>query len=108
MKAKLKRLQKEPSKRIKFDLQLHVPEKDDFLAVIGGRFAMLANLGDQSIEAMHEAASRALLETAEEVLGRKSKKNNEWVTGEILDLCDQRIEFKPHRNKNEATIDKYR
>ena len=107
MKAKLMRVQKEPSKRIKFDLQLHVPEKDKFLAVIGGRFAVLANLGDQSIEDMNEAANTALLETAEDALGRKRKKNNEWVTGEIHDLCDQRIKFKPHRNKNEATMEKY-
>ena len=64
MKAKLKRVQKEPSKRIKFDLQLHVPEKDKFLAVIGGRFAVLANLSDQSIKDMNEAANTALLETA--------------------------------------------
>ena len=65
-----------------------------------GRFAVLANLGDQSIEDMNEATNTALLESAEEVLGRKRNENKEKVTGEIHDLCDQRVKFKPHRNKN--------
>ena len=50
---------------------------------------MLANLGEQSIEDMNEAANTALLETTEEVLGRKRKKTNDCMTGEILDLCDR-------------------
>ena len=95
MKLKLKKRQKPANPRIKFDLErLDDPEVAEiFQARIGGRFAALSIL-DKDINELTTSLNEAVLETAEEVVGRQRKKHKPWVTNDILDLCDERREKK--------------
>ena len=91
MKLKLNKLFHAPNPRIKFDLEkLNDPEiASVFKAEVGGRFAAL-NLVDSSFEELAGDFKEVVLESAEEILGRRRKKIQPWVTNDILDLCDKR------------------
>ena len=45
----------------------------------------------------------SLVSTAEEVLGKQRKKIHPWVTNEVLDLCDQRLQLKLQKYANTET-----
>lgn len=48
-----------------------------------------------------------LKETATEVLGKERKKNNPWVTDDILDLCDLRRTLKKTKKDNPETANQH-
>ena len=50
----------------------------------------------------------AVLETAEEVLGRARKKNHPWVSDDILELCDKRRALKGAKHTSEEAAAEYR
>ena len=63
-----------------------------FEARIGGQFATLNLL--QDIDSLTDNMENTMLETATEILGKYRRKNNPWVTDDILDLCDLRRSLK--------------
>ena len=82
--------------RLKFDLEkLKDPNVlETFQAMIGGRFAPLTVMSndDTDIDSMITTFNSAVTETASEILGKHRQKKKPWITAEILDLCDKRIE----------------
>ena len=73
-----------------------------FQAQAGGRFAAL-NLIDSNVEMLAGNIKEVLLTTAEEVLGKRQKKIQPWITNEILDLCNKRSELRGKKHSsNEA------
>ena len=97
----------ENNARIKFDLEkLNDPlVKQEFENKIGGRFAPLLLLDD--LQQLVDEFSDKVKETAYEVLGKRRKVKNPWITNEILSLCDQRRNLKSKKSHSEEDLDKY-
>ena len=82
---------------------------ETFQAMIGGRFAPLVIMSndDTDIDSMNTTLNTAVTETASEILCKhrqKEKNNNKkqtkqknWITADILDLCDKRRELRKKR-----------
>ncbi|XP_076452247.1 uncharacterized protein LOC143287892 [Babylonia areolata] len=102
LKLKCKRCPRNP--RIRFDLEkLKDPEiADVFQAQVGGKFAAL-NLMDIDVDTLADNIKEVLTTTAEQVVGKKRKRIQPWVTNEVLDLCDKWRELrKKKHSSNEA------
>ncbi|XP_076436542.1 uncharacterized protein LOC143276040 [Babylonia areolata] len=102
LKLKCKRCPRNP--RIRFDLEkLKDPEiADVFQAQVGGKFAAL-NLMDIDVDTLANNIKEVLTTTAEQVVGKKRKRIQPWVTNEVLDLCGKRRELrKKKHSSNEA------
>ena len=108
MKIKLKKNFKAKQSRVKYDVErLKDPEiLDIFQARIGGRFAALSLL-DKDINELTSNFNEVMKDAAEEVLGRKRKKKQAWMTDEILDLCDKRRELKQRKYKSQKDAEEY-
>ena len=67
-----------------------------FQAKIGGKFAPLILLKNENndIDAMVSAMNIAVIETANEILGKHRRIKKPWVTSDILDQTDKRRELK--------------
>ena len=93
--------------RIRFDHEkLNDPTvMSAFQATIGGRFAPLAMLVDEDadLDSMVTHFSKAVTDTAAELLGKQRQNRKPWVTPEILDLCDQRRDLKKKRGEPEGS-----
>lgn len=48
------------------------------------------------------------MSAAQDVLGKKKKKNQPWVTNEVIDLCDERRKLKGKRNTSYDARAQYR
>lgn len=48
------------------------------------------------------------MSAAQDVLGKKKKKNQPWVTNEVIDLCDERRKLKGKRHKSYDARAQYR
>ena len=75
--------------------------------MIGGKFAPLTivNNEDINMDSIITTFNTAVTETASfEILGKHPQNNNNknWVTAEILDLCDKRRELRKKRFKAEG------
>ena len=77
-----------------------------FQAQAGGKFAALQVL-DSDVDALANNIKEVLLTTADEVLGRKWKKIQPWVTKEVLDLCDRRHELRGQKHTSEEAKVQY-
>ena len=79
------------SLRICFEMEKPKDPKivEVFQAKVGGQFAALCII-DSDVDTIGNSPKEMLLSTAEQVLGKQKKKNQFWVTNEVLDLCDQR------------------
>ena len=108
-KLKLKAKRSPKSSRISFDLdQLKDPEiAHAYQARVGGKFAAL-NLIDQDIDTLANHTKEVLLTTAQEVLGKRRKKNRPWVTSEVLDLCDERRKLKGMKHTSVTANTQYK
>ena len=49
--------------------------------------------------------NKAVTNTADELLGKQRRKRKQWVTPEILDLCDYRRDLKKKRGEPEGAKD---
>ena len=109
LQIKLKTKNQKRNPRLRFNLEkLKDPEVAEiFKAEIGGRFAAL-NFLQEDLNSLTETFSETIQETALEILGKERKKNQPWVTSDILDLCDKRRELKPEKNKNPEKAQEYR
>ena len=108
LKLKLKKNLKQNTPRIRFNVdKLRDPLiAEEFEANVGGRFAALNLEGD--INDLTDHIKTALQESAEEVLGRRRKKNKPWVTDDILDLCDKRRDLKKTKKDNPEAAQHHR
>ena len=106
---RLKSSRKPTQPRIRFDLEKlnDSTVMSAFQAIIGGRFASLATLADESadLDTMVTRFNKAVTDTAAELLGKQRLKRKPWVTSEILDLCDQRRDLKKKRGESEKAKD---
>ena len=82
--------------------------------MIGGKFAPLTIMAneDKDLDSVITTFNTAIIETASEILGKhrqkkrkknKNKTNQNWVTANILDLCDKRKELKKKRFEPEGS-----
>jgi len=105
-RTRLKKTNKPKSTRLKFDLdKLKDPAvADSFKALIGGKFAPLLVLGEEELdlEQTIKTFNTAVLETANQAIGKHQRKKKPWVTTEILDMCDQRRELKSKKGTAEG------
>ena len=107
-KLKLKSNFKTGKPRIQYDLEkLKDPEVlEIFQAKVGGKFAALS-IVDQNINDLTNDFNEGMKEAADEVLGKKRKKKQAWMTDEVLNLCDKRRELKQHKHKSEEGAVEY-
>ena len=72
-----------------FDLENHKDLKiaEVFQAKIGGKLIALCVL-DSKVDTLVNSLKEVLLSTAQELLGKKRKEIQPWVTNEVLDLCN--------------------
>ena len=70
-----------------------------FQAQVGGKFTAL-NLIDSNVEMIAGNIKEVLLTTAEEVLGKRWKKIQLWITNEVLDLCNRRWELRGKKHSS--------
>ena len=93
--------------RIRFSLEkLKDPNiSENFRATIGGKFAQLLALEnrDTEIDALINSFETAVIETANNILGKRRPAKNSWVTDNILKLYDKRRELEQKRNTTERT-----
>ena len=79
--------------------------------MIGGKIAPLTIMDneDTDLDSMTTTFkfNTAVTETASEILGKNRQETKNWVTGEILDLCDKRRELRKKRFEPEGP-EKYR
>ena len=108
---RLKKTSKPKHTRLKFDLEkLKDPNVlESFQAMIGWRFAPLTIMSneDTDIDLMITTFNTAMTETDSEILGKHRQKKEPWITAEILDLCDERREFRKKRFEPEGA-EKYK
>ena len=73
--------------------------------MIAGRFAPLTIMSneDKDIDSMITTFNTAVTETASEILGKHHQKKKSWVTAEILDLFDKRMELRKKRFELEGS-----
>ena len=108
----LKKTKKQGQTRIKFDLEKlqdpHVAQA--FKAQIGGKFAPLLVLDADCRDAdtLIDTFNTAVVETANEVLGKKRPIKKPWVTQDLLKLCDKRSELKKLKFASEDGAKQYR
>ena len=104
---RLKRISKPKHTRLEFDLEkLKDPNVlETFQAMIGGRFAPLTIMSNKEtdIDSMITTFNTAVTETASEILGKHRQKKKNWITAEILDLCDERRELRKKRSEPEGS-----
>ena len=97
-RLRLKKISKPKRTRLKFDLEkLKDPNVlESFQAMIGGRFAPLTIISneDTDTDSMITTFNTAVTETASEILGKHRQKKKNWITAEILDLCDKKRELR--------------
>ena len=97
-RLRLRKINKTKFSRPRYNLEkLEDPAiKEEFQTRIGGRFAPLSDLDENSmdLESVVNTLNTAILETAEELLGKRQRPKKPWVTNEILVLCDRRRELK--------------
>ena len=97
---RLKTIIKPKHTRLKFDLEKLKESNvlETFQPTIGGKFAPLTvmNNEDTDLDSMITIFNTAVTETASDILGkhRQKKKRKIWVTAEIFDLCNKRIELR--------------
>ena len=96
LKLKTERFTKSPS--IRFDLEKVKDPKiaEVFQARVGGQLAALCVL-DTDKDTLSNSLKEGLLSTAEEILGRRGKKIQPWVTNKVLDQCDQKLQLKQQK-----------
>ena len=104
--TRLRNSRKPTQSRISFDLEkLNDPTvMSAFQATIGGRFAPLVTLVDEDadLDSMITLFNKAVIDTAAKLLGKQRRKRKPWVTSEVLDLCDQRLDLKKKRGEPEG------
>ena len=99
-RVRLKKARKPNQPRQRFDLKkLRDPDVAcTFQATIGGKFAPLIGLTDEDmdIDTMITTYNTAVTDA-----GKERRRKIPWVTKDVLDLCDERIDLKKKRYEAE-------
>ena len=115
--VRLKKARKSTQPRLRFDLEklrdLYVAFT--FQAITGRKFAALVGLKndkdstyrhtdtaglrdeDMDISTMITSCNTAVTDAASEILGKERRRKKPWVTRNVLDLCDERRDWKNRR-----------
>ena len=92
--------------RLRFDLEkLRDPDVAcTFQATIVGKFAPLIGLSDKDMDmyTMITTYNTAVTSAASEILGKERRGKKQWVTKDVLDLCDERRDLKKKRYEAEG------
>ena len=103
LKIKYKKQEKkETAKATKYDL-VKLKKQDilqKYQTTLGGRFQPLIQMMDLGIDDLWIETKKAVLETADSVIGKLRKTKQHYVTEEILDLCDEKRKLKPDKHKS--------
>lgn len=104
------RLKKISKPRFNLDKLKDPAIKEEFQARIGGRLAALIILDVRNIELdpIVNTLNTAVIETADELLGKHQRPKKPRVTDEILDLCDGHRELKKRKGDPERQTIKLR
>ena len=104
--VRLKKARKPNQPRLGFDLEkLRNPDVAcTFQAMIGGKFAPLIGLSDEDMDmdTMITTYNTAVTDAASEKLGKERRRENPWVTKDVLDRCDERRDLKKKRYEAEG------
>ena len=75
-----------------------------FQATIVGKFAPLTGSSheDMDIDTMITTYNTAVTIAASEILGKERRRKKQWVTKDVLDLCDERGNLKKKRYEAEG------
>ena len=108
IKLKLKASRGSRNTRMHLDLEKLKDPKvvEIFQAQVGGKFAIL-NLLNSDVDSLAEGINNTLLSTAKEVLGKKQKRIQPWVTDEVLILCDKRRELRRTKHSGDKARKAY-
>ena len=105
-RVRLKKARKPNQPRLRFDLEsLRAPDVAcTFQATIGGKFAPLTGLNDDDmdIDTMITNYNTEVTDAAIEVLGKERRREQPWVTKDVLDLCDEKRDLKKKRYETEG------
>ena len=104
--GRLKITRKPNQPRLRFNLEkLRNPDVAcTFQATIGGKFAPLIGLSveDMDMDTMITTYNTAVTDAASEILGKERRRRKQWVTKDVLDLCDERRDLKKKRYEAEG------
>ena len=104
--VRLKMARKPNQPRLRFDLEkLRNPDVAcTFQATIGGKVAPLTGLSDEDMDmdTMITTYNTAVTDAVSEILGKERRRKKPWVTKDVLDLCDERRDFKKKRYEAEG------
>ena len=78
---------------------------EEFQAKIGDKFASMLLL--ENVDKLTEGFNAAIVEVAQEVLGKQRNKKQPWISNEALDLRDERREKKGKRKNGPAEAEEY-
>ena len=100
------RRRRESQTRLRFDLE-KLSDRDvacTFQATIEGKFAPLIGLSDEDmdINTMITTYNTVMTDAASEILGKERRRKKLWVTKDVLELCDDKRDFKKKRYKAEG------
>ena len=105
-RVRLKKARKPSQKRLSFDLEkLREPDVAcTFQATIGGKFIPLIGLRDEDmdINTMITTYNTAVTDAASKILGKERRRKRSRVTRDVLDLCDERRNFRKKRYEAEG------
>ena len=104
--VRLKKTRKPNQPRLRFDLE-KLRDTDvacTFQATIGGKFAPLIRLSDEDMDmdTMITTYNTAVTDAASEILEKERRSKKPWVTKDVLDLCDEKRDFKKKRYEAEG------
>ena len=73
----------------------------------GWKFVPLAGLRDEdmNINTMITAYNIAVTDAVSEILGKERRRKKLWVTKDVLDLCDEKRDFKTKRYEAEGATE---
>ena len=109
-RTRLSKINKPKPTRLKFNLEkLKDPQvMEQFQAVIGGKFAPLLALDTENdLDATIDQMNSAIIDTANDLLGKYHQPKKPWITAEVLQLCDTRRQLKNAKRSPEGA-NKYR
>ena len=100
-RIRLKKAKKQNQTRLRFELKMLRDSDVAFIfqAMIGGKFALLIGLRDEDmdIHTMLTTYNTAVTDADGKILEKKRSRKKLWVTKDVLDLCDERRNFKKKR-----------
>ena len=103
-RVRLKKARKPNLPRLRLDLEkLRDPDMAcTFQSTIGGKFASLIGLSDKDMDIDTTTYNTAVTNAASEILGMERRRKKPWVTKDVLDICDERRDFKKKRYEAEG------